>query len=199
MAEKTLIARICSDDESPETRLVTSPVVGMADGAPKNGVFLNPLDRVITMKVLNVRYVLRLPRDVHGRIIEVLIPNSYTPVAYGQPIARIDPRALNLGAAGSVSAAAGTDPDGQDEGLVVVTAPSDGIFYRRPSPDAPPYVEVGSAVTSGSLLGLVEIMKCFHHITYGGADLPERGEIARILADDASEVRFGQPLFQVRA
>ena len=48
------------------------------------------------------------------------------------------------------------------------------------------------------MLGLVEIMKCFHHITYGGVGLPESGEIVKILADDASEVRFGQPLFHVK-
>jgi biotin carboxyl carrier protein len=59
-------------------------------------------------------------------------------------------------------------------------------------------VEVGSHVAAGSLLGLVEIMKCFHHITYGGPGLPEQGEITKILAEDASEVRFGQPLFRVK-
>ena len=75
---------------------------------------------------------------------------------------------------------------------------SDGIFYRRPSPDSPAYVEVGSAVSSGSIMGLVEIMKCFHQITYGGLDLPEKGEIVKILADDAAEVRFGQALFHVK-
>jgi biotin carboxyl carrier protein len=199
MAERTLIAKVRKDDKDPETLLVTSPIVGMADGAPKDGLFLNPLDRVVTMKVLNVRYVLRLPRDVHGRVTEVFIPNSYTPVAYGEPVARIDPRALDAsvtdaGAVGGASAAA----EAQDAGLITVEAPSDGIFYRRPSPDAPPYVEVGSHVTSGHLLGLVEIMKCFHHIAYGGPGLPESGAVVSILAEDACEVQFGQPLFQIR-
>jgi acetyl-CoA carboxylase biotin carboxyl carrier protein len=197
MAEKTLIAKVRSDDEKPETLLVTSPVVGMADGAPRAGVFLNPFGRVITMKILNVRYALRLPRDVNGRVTEVCIPNSYTPVAYGQTIARLDPRALEVGATGAAAAASGATDEAQDADLITVEAPSDGIFYRRPSPDSPPYVEVGSQVTSGSMLGLVEIMKCFHHITYGGAGLPEQGEIVKVLADDASEVGFGQPLFKV--
>jgi biotin carboxyl carrier protein len=199
MAERTLIAKVRNDNEDPETLLVTSPVVGMADGAPRAGVFLNPFDRVITMKVLNVRYVLRLPRDVHGRVTEVCIPNSFAPVAYGQPIARLDPRALEGGASGAdTPGIAGAASQAQGANLITIEAPSDGIFYRRPSPDSPPYVEVGSHVTSGSMLGLVEIMKCFHHITYGGPGLPEQGEIVRVLADDASEVRFGQPLFQLR-
>jgi acetyl-CoA carboxylase biotin carboxyl carrier protein len=199
MAEKTLIAKVQEDEQSPDTLLVKSPAVGMADGAPRCGLFLNPLDRLITMKILNVRHVLRLPPDVHGRVTEVFIPNRYAPVAYGQLIARLDPRALDAGAdqngtAGSATAAA----EAQDAGLITIEAPSDGIFYRRPSPDAPPYVEVGSQVSCGGMLGLVEIMKCFHHITYGGPGLPESGEIVKVMVEDASEVRFGQPLFQIR-
>ena len=48
------------------------------------------------------------------------------------------------------------------------------------------------------MLGLVEIMKCFHHITYGGPDLPPKGDTVKVLADDASEVRFGQTLFHIK-
>ena len=200
MAEKTLIAKVRQDERESETLLITSPVVGMADGAPKAGVFLNPFDRIITMKILNERYVLRLPRDVHGRLAEIFIPNAYPPVAYGQPIARLDPRVLEAGAGGSdgPSAEAGATGQAEEAGLITIQAPSDGIFYRRPSPDSPTYVEVGSQVASGSILGLVEIMKCFHQITYGGLDLPEKGKIAKILAEDASEVRFGQVLFQIK-
>ncbi|MGB2987420.1 MAG: biotin/lipoyl-containing protein [Phycisphaerae bacterium] len=200
MAEKTLIAKVLKDGNDPDTLLVASPVVGMADGAPKVGVFLNPFDRVITMKILNQRYVLRLPRDVHGRVTETFIPNAYTPVAYGESIARVDPRVLEVGAAGPGGAlrGGGVSADTEDAGLITVQAPSEGIFYRRPSPDSPPYVEVGSSVASGSLLGLVEIMKCFYQITYGGAGLPDKGEIVKILAEDASEVQFGQALFRIK-
>ena len=200
MAEKTLIAKVQKDEKEPETLLVTSPVVGMADGAPELGAFLNPFGRVITMKILNERYVLRLPRDVHGRVIEAFIPNSYTPVAYGESIARVDPRALEVGAQGPGDRAGPGTASGEAEhaGLVAVRAPSDGIFYRRPSPDSPPYVEVGSSVAPGTVLGLVEIMKCFYQITYDEAGLPDNGEIVKILAEDTSEVRFGQALFQLK-
>jgi acetyl-CoA carboxylase biotin carboxyl carrier protein len=200
MAEKTLIAKVRTDEKESETLLVTSPIVGMADGAPKVGLFLNPFDRIITMKVLNQRYALRLPRDVHGRVTEVFIPNSYTPVAYGEPIARVDPRVMESGSTGAAGGThlAGASLDAEDADLITVQAPSEGIFYRRPSPDSPPYVEIGSPVASGSMLGLVEIMKCFHQITYGGAGLPEKGEIVKILAEDASEVQFGQALFRIK-
>jgi acetyl-CoA carboxylase biotin carboxyl carrier protein len=200
MAEKTLIAKVRPDEKDPDTLLVACPVVGMADGAPRDGVFLNPFDQIITMKILNQRYVLRLPRDVHGRVTEVFIPNSYTPVAYGEPIARLDPQALVGGAAGADSAAdaGGASGGGSRAGLITIQAPSEGIFYRRSSPDAPPYVEVGTEITTGSVLGLVEIMKCFNQITYGGPGLPERGRVAEILAEDAAEVQFGEVLFEIQ-
>ncbi|MHC4421434.1 MAG: biotin/lipoyl-containing protein [Planctomycetota bacterium] len=200
MAEKTLIAKVHADEKDPDTLLVTCPVVGMADGAPRDGVFLNPFDQIITMKILNQRYALRLPRDVHGRVTEVFIPNAYTPVAYGEPIARLDPRALAGGeadAAGGTGAAGGAGAAGAGD-QIAIKAPSEGIFYRRSSPDSPPYVEVGAEITTGSVLGLVEIMKCFNQITYGGPGLPQRGKVEAILAEDAAEVQFGQVLFRIK-
>jgi len=200
MAEKTLIAKVRPDENDPDVLVVTSPVVGIADGAPKSGLFVNPLDRIITMKILNQRYALRMPRDVHGRITEVCIPNAFTPVAYGEPIARVDPRALEAGASGAAGPAGreAASADTEDTSLITIKAPSEGIFYRRPSPDSPPFVEVGASVTAGTTLGLVEIMKCFHQITYGGTGLPEHGEIVKIFCDDAAEVQFGQPLFHIK-
>jgi acetyl-CoA carboxylase biotin carboxyl carrier protein len=79
-----------------------------------------------------------------------------------------------------------------------VKSPSEGIFYRRSAPDSPPFVDIGARVSSGTVLGLVEVMKCFNQIAYGGPGLPEHGEVVKILADDAAEVQFGQPLFWVR-
>jgi biotin carboxyl carrier protein len=197
MAERTLIARVRADEKDPETLIVASPVVAMADGAPRAGAFLNPFDRVISLKVLHQRYALRLPRDVQGRVVESLIPNAFTPIAYNQPLARLDPRA---GVAGAGAAAVGGEVAGGAgaAGLLRITAPSEGIFYRRGGPDAPAYVEVGARVGAGTVLGLVEVMKCFNQITYGGPGFPDRGEIVKVLAEDAAEVQFGQELFWVK-
>jgi biotin carboxyl carrier protein len=199
MAEKTLIARVRADEKIPETFIVTSPVVGMADGAPKANVFLNRFDQIVSVKILGQRYVLRLPRDRQGRITEVFIPNEYTPVAFDQPLLRLDPRVSEAtgdqaGGAGGQAATEGDDAEGH---LITVPAPSEGIFYRRPAPDAPSFVEVGSEVHTGTVLGLVEVMKCFNQITYGGVGLPEKGKVAKILVDDAQEVQFDEVLFLV--
>lgn len=198
MAERTLIARVRPDVKDPETLIVSSPIVGMADGAPRMGVFLNPLDRIISMKRLNERFVLRLPRDVQGRVTEVFVPNRYAPVAFDQPLARLDPRVLQEADAKTATAGRASHAGAAGEEVIAVQSPSEGIFYRRPSPDAPAYVEVGTRVTTGTVLGLVEVMKCFNQITYGGPALPESGEVVKILADDSAEVQFGQPLFWVR-
>ncbi len=200
MAERTLMARVRQDEGDATTLVVTSPVVGVADGIPHLGVFLNRFDKVLTVKILNQRYTLRLPRDVQGRVVETFIPNAYTAVSFGDALLRIDPRSdLSTDAddAGrGVAAHTAGEASGGD--LIRVTSPSEGIFYRRPSPDAPAYVEVGSAITAGTVLGLVEVMKCFNQIAFGGPTLPERGEIAKVLAEDAAEVQFGQELFWVK-
>ncbi|HUX08938.1 MAG TPA: biotin/lipoyl-containing protein [Acidobacteriota bacterium] len=199
MAEKTLIAKLLEDCERPGMLIISSPVVGYADGAPKRGLFLNPFDRIIELKILNQRYVLRLPRETHGRITEVFIPNSFAPVAFGTPIARIDTRAMSevaeSGAGGDASAG---ETAGEESGLISVKAPSEGIFYSKPAPDSPPFVVEGSEISSGSVLGLVEVMKCFNQITYGGIGLPESGSVVKILVEDSSEVSFGQTLFLIK-
>ena len=83
-------------------------------------------------------------------------------------------------------------------GMTAVRSPTDGVFYRRPSPDADPYVVEGSEIERGSVLALVEVMKCFNQIAYGrDEESPEKGRIHRVLADDAHEVRYGQVLFIV--
>jgi acetyl-CoA carboxylase biotin carboxyl carrier protein len=75
---------------------------------------------------------------------------------------------------------------------VIVTSPFVGTFYRAPSPDSPPFVEVGAIVKKGQSLCIVEAMKLMNEIE---ADLP--GKIAEILVANATPVEFGQPLFRI--
>lgn len=199
MAEKTLIANVRPAEDDAATLLVASPVVGRADGVPAVGAYLNPFDAVVTVDILNERYTLRLPRDVQGRISETFIPRALTAVGYNEPLVRLDPRSVPGGGSEAGTRGVPGVDSGAAEGVIQITSPTEGIFYRKPSPDAPPYVEEGSRITLGSSLGLVEVMKCFNPITYGGPGFPEHVEVVRILVQDSSEVHFGQPLFWVRA
>jgi len=71
----------------------------------------------------------------------------------------------------------------------VIKTPLPGTFYRRPSPDAAPYVEEGDSVKTGDVVGLIEIMKTFHEIRSDTA-----GVVARFLADNEELVDAGQDI-----
>ena len=77
-------------------------------------------------------------------------------------------------------------------GQVAVRSPMVGTFYRQPSPDEPPYVEVGSEVEADAPLCLVEVMKLYTTIY-----AKTRGRIARICASDAELVEYDQLLFVI--
>ena len=70
-----------------------------------------------------------------------------------------------------------------------VTAPLSGVFYRSPYPGEPPFVEVGSAVKEGDVLGILEIMKLMNHVK-----APCSGTILEICAKNGDFVEFGHVL-----
>lgn len=78
------------------------------------------------------------------------------------------------------------------EDWVAVTSPSVGVFYRRPSPDQSPFVEIGSAVAAGDPVCLIEVMKMF-----AGVTAPIAGRIVEIAVEDATMVEYGQPLMYI--
>ena len=72
----------------------------------------------------------------------------------------------------------------------VVKAPIVGTFYRAPSPDDPPFVEVGDEVQEGDVLCIIEAMKLMNEI-----ECETSGTVKEILVEDAEPVEFDQPLF----
>ncbi len=71
-----------------------------------------------------------------------------------------------------------------------VKSPMVGTAYRKPSPEAKNFVEVGSVVKAGDKLLLIEAMKTFNDIT-----APSAGTVTAILVEDGQPVEFGQALF----
>ena len=67
-----------------------------------------------------------------------------------------------------------------------------GTAYLRPSPEAKPFVEVGSMVKTGDKLMLVEAMKTFNDIV-----APRAGKVVSILVADGAPVEYGQPLMVI--
>ena len=98
-------------------------------------------------------------------------------------------------AAGSTaeSAAAGAEEEAApEESGTTVPAPIVGTFYRCPSPDDEPYVEVGDTVKEGDVLCIIEAMKLMNEI-----ECETAGTIKEILAEDAEPVEYEQPLFVI--
>lgn len=75
---------------------------------------------------------------------------------------------------------------------IEVTAPMVGTFYRAPSPDAPPFVEVGNSVRKGDPLCLIEVMKLFTTIA-----AEQDGRVVQIGAENAELVEYGRTLFVI--
>jgi acetyl-CoA carboxylase biotin carboxyl carrier protein len=79
------------------------------------------------------------------------------------------------------------------EGLIDVTCPFVGTFYRSPSPEASAYAKVGDRVSSGQVLCIVEAMKIMNEIESDVA-----GEIVEICVENETYVEFGQVLFRIK-
>ncbi|RKR14868.1 acetyl-CoA carboxylase biotin carboxyl carrier protein [Maribacter vaceletii] len=89
-------------------------------------------------------------------------------------------------------AAPATPAAEDDSKYITVKSPIIGTFYRKPSPDKPSFVEVGSTIGEGDVLCVIEAMKLFNDI-----ESEVSGKIVKILVDDSSPVEFDQPLFLV--
>jgi len=75
-----------------------------------------------------------------------------------------------------------------------ILSPLPGTFYRRPSPDQPPYKAEGDPVAVGDVIGLIEVMKSFNEVK---ADVA--GRITKFLAEDEDAIMAGQPIAEIEA
>nr|WP_255599533.1 acetyl-CoA carboxylase biotin carboxyl carrier protein [Afifella sp. IM 167] len=107
---------------------------------------------------------------------------------------RTAPSAAAGGSAAQAAPAGQSGEPGMSPGMSDVRAPMVGTFYRRPSPDAPPFVEEGKAVKKGDPLCLIEVMKLFTTV-----EAPADGTVEAIVAEEGALVEFDQLLFRLRA
>jgi len=112
------------------------------------------------------------------------------PVVAAPAIQVAAPAAASAPVAAAAEAAA--DPE-SDPSLTDVDCPMVGTFYRSPSPEAQPFVQLGDRVSKGQTLCIIEAMKLMNEIE---SDLD--GVVAAILVDNAQPVQFGQPLFKIK-
>jgi oxaloacetate decarboxylase alpha subunit len=111
------------------------------------------------------------------------------PLMAEAPVAASIPAAAQ-GAATTAAPAQAQQPSEYPANWKKVTAPMVGTFYSAPSPDAPPFVNVGDEVNEGQTLCIVEAMKLMNEI---GAE--ERGVIRQIVVENGQAIEYGQILF----
>lgn len=76
--------------------------------------------------------------------------------------------------------------------LITVTSPIVGTFYRASSPEAEPFVEVGTKVKKGQVLCIIEAMKLMNEI-----ESEVEGVVVRIIVENGQSVEYGEPLFLI--
>lgn len=76
---------------------------------------------------------------------------------------------------------------------IIIKSPMIGTFYRKSGPDKPAFAEVGTEVSPGKVVCIIEAMKLFNEI-----ESEVSGTIVKVLVDDASPVEYDQPLFEVQ-
>ncbi len=116
------------------------------------------------------------------------------PIQMAAPTMPVAPAAPAAPAA-EAPAAGGSDKGGESEDdskYITIKSPIIGTFYRKPSPDKDAFVEVGSSISPGDVLCVIEAMKLFNDI-----ESEVSGKIVKVLVDDSSPVEFDQPLFLV--
>jgi len=117
------------------------------------------------------------------------------PVVAPAPVIHAAPVAATfapVAAAPAAAPAAKVDAKPADKPGALVTSPFVGTFYRAPSPESPPFVDVGQKVKKGQTLCIVEAMKLMNEI-----EAEQDGTVAEILVQNATPVEFGAALFRI--
>lgn len=125
-----------------------------------------------------------LKRGTAGQIIHMAAPVPVAAPAALPALSAVAPSAAPVAAPAAAPAV--------DDKYETINSPIVGTFYRKASPEAAAFVEVGAVVEQGQTVCLVEAMKLFNEIE---ADF--KCKIVEILKNDAGPVEFGEPLFKV--
>jgi acetyl-CoA carboxylase biotin carboxyl carrier protein len=158
--------------------------IAVAEGdVVHDGTLLGHLEQLGQLRAVHA------PPGASGVVVGVRDRSLARPaVDFGTTLVTLDPRAT-----AATTAAPTTAATAAATGLVF-RAPTSGRFYSRPGPDKPPFVAPGTELQPHATICLLEVMKTFHRVTYGGAGLPERARVRELLVADGDDVNAGDPL-----
>lgn len=172
------VVRLCS----PDVGLYTCSVArGTALAAGQRAGVLHRLGREVDLLV---------PKGVVGVVTSVPPEQVLAPVGHGTVLAQVRPLE---DAAGLIPTVEEEDPAG-----LVLRAQGSGRYYHRPAPDEPAFIAPGDVLAEGVVVGLIEVMKTFTHVTYPAGDgLPARARVVRALVEDGADVVAGAALLEL--
>ncbi len=160
-----------------------APQPGRFLPAITEGALITPGSLLGQLEVLGRSIALHAPR-VHGLAVGDAAPRF---VDYGDPLFAVDLAAIAGSSAPVEAAPVATG--------LVFRAPTSGRYYGRATPDKPPFVTAGTELVQGATICLLEVMKTFHRVTYGG----ERVRIREVLVVDGADVNAGDPLLALES
>ena len=191
--EDTLTALVHeTDDGRIEVR---APSVGVWEAPPREGSVVRSGFSIGVLETLKVRRELVAPAGAAGVVVKVRDSDrTRTPVGYNDVLVVLD----NSGSV-VVEETAAKETRASASGGLVFASPMSGRFYGRPSPDKPPFVVAGDEVAEGQTICLLEVMKTFNRITYGGGDLPARAKVKAVRPADDDEVEAGDVILELES
>ncbi len=155
-------------------------------GSPMDVTLLEQIVQLMAANDLNTVDV----RDGEKRVI---LKRGAAEVTYAAAPPLAVSQAASASAPASSSAAKPAAPVDENAGLIAIKSPMVGTFYAAATPDAKPFVSVGSTIDEDTDVCIIEAMKVFNNIK---AEM--RGTIARVLCTNGQTVEFGQPLYYVK-
>lgn len=173
-----------------------APAPGLHRNAPREGVLVTPGGTLGELEVLGVLHRLRVPNDAFG----VVMAHSQErrlgrrPVDAGTVLVVLDPTAASGEHAMSATASARAAASGP-----VFKIPLGGRYYARPSPGADAFVKAGDVVRAGTTVALIEVMKTFNRVSFGGPGVPERARVKRVVPSDGDDLEAGDVLLELEA
>lgn len=168
------------------------PTVGHWREAPDEGSLIRPGSTLGFISTLGVLHRVVAPAGAVG-VVTAREGNVSAPgyVAYGDALLTLDLKA----AAGSVASAAAESE--VDAGGLAFRSPLSGRFYLRPAPDQPPFVSPGDVVKVGQTVALLEVMKTFNRLTYGGDGMPETAKVVAVIPENESDLAQGDVILRL--
>lgn len=131
---------------------------------------------LVELEIEREGFKVRLVKKGHGKIVQQVVETSQN-----APSAEMNSGDVQRGIESPLPANAMT-----------IKAPMVGTFYITPSPDAAPFVEVGSAIEEGQVICIIEAMKLMNEIKS-----EVKGKILKIFAQGGQPIEFGQSLFLI--